>query len=167
MHTDSRILACIDTLVAASERMRASLEQVDDDIAARPAAGGWSPAQIAYHVGVTNERFFLPAFTGAAPFMVSAPEGFTESFSFDSLPARVKTIPPLEPPAVTKAEAIEKLRASAAHLATAMQEMPPGRLTHCARLQFGTLSIQQMAEFAAAHVVRHQQQLDRAVGGAS
>ena len=57
--------------------------------------------------------------------------------------------------------ALEKLETTTDQLAAAMRRVSPRRLTHCATLNSGTLSIQQMAEFTVGHVERHQAQLDR------
>jgi uncharacterized damage-inducible protein DinB len=164
MYDDARITAATDHLVAATARLRQSLERLSDDAATTPPAqGGWTPAQIVYHVGITNEGFFLPTFAGTAEFLAPAHEGFEETFAFETVPPRIKTFPQLEPPDVGKADALRKLDASAAAVADALRALPPERVRQCAQLPFGTLSMQQMAEFAAGHVVRHQAQLDRAL----
>lgn len=163
MHEDTRITASAERVAAATARMRETLEQLSDEAAARtPAEGGWSPAEIVTHVGLTNERFFLPVFDGEASSVSPAPPGFTETFSFASIPDRIKTFPHLEPPAgATRAGALHKLAETGERLVRAMRELPADRLTHCATLPFGTLSMQQMAEFAAGHLARHQAQLER------
>jgi uncharacterized damage-inducible protein DinB len=164
MHDDRRITAAADQLDTATARLRESLERLSDEAATKSSPdGGWSPAQIVYHVAITNEGFFHPAFDGSAPFLAKAPDGFSETFSFDTIPGKLKTFPQLEPPAVAKAEAIEKLNRTATALAAAMRALPAERVGHCATLPFGTLSMQQMAEFAAGHVLRHQAQLERAI----
>jgi hypothetical protein len=165
MQNDPRIVASIEQLTRATTRM---VEQVlalaAEAAAARPADGGWSPAQIAYHVGLTSDSLFVPTFAGTAPFLEKTPADFVETFSFATLPDRVKTFPTLEPPAgVSAADGVRRLREGNAALADAMRSMPEERLSLCARLPFGTLSIQQMAEFGAGHVLRHQAQLDRTV----
>lgn len=161
MPNDARIQGSVELLVKATEHMAEQVAALPPAVAAAQPADGWSPAQIAYHVGLTSEVLFAPAFTGAAPFMEPAPDGFVETFSFDTIPARVMTFPHLVPPAVTPAEGVRKLREANAALAETMRSMPPERLSLCAKLGFGTLSIQQMAEFAAGHVLRHQAQLER------
>jgi hypothetical protein len=166
MPDDARIQASIDLLVKATEHMAAVVSALPQTVAtAQPTGGGWTPAQIAYHVGLTSEALFTPTFAGAAPFLEPAPEGFVETFSFDTIPARVQTFPNLVPPAVGTGEGVRKLREANSALAEAMRSMPAERLSQCAKLGFGTLSIQQMAEFAAGHVLRHQAQLDRILPG--
>jgi hypothetical protein len=71
----------------------------------------------------------------------------------------------LEPPRVSKREALEKLDDTIERLVELMRKLRPHRLAHCASLPFGTLSIQQMAEFAALHVARHQAQIERIAAG--
>jgi hypothetical protein len=168
MHDDRRIIAAADQLDAAIAHLRETLERLSDEAATkRSPDGGWSPAQIVYHVAITNEGFFQPTFEGSAPFLTPTPGGFSETFSFDTMPAKVKTFPQLEPPAVGKAEALEKLQQTGTAVAAAMRTLPADRLGQCATLPFGTLSMQQMAEFAAGHVLRHQAQLDRAISASA
>jgi hypothetical protein len=162
MNHDARIAASAEQLMSATARLRESLERLsEEDATHAPADGGWSPAQVVQHVALTNEGLFLPAFTGAAPFLAQAPANFTETFSFDAIPAKLKTSPMFDPPPVSRAEALQKLDATAAALASAMRALPQERVAQCANLPFGTLTMQQMAEFAAGHVLRHQAQLDR------
>lgn len=165
MHNDPRITGSIDLVLKAANYMAAQVEALPETVAtAAPPDGGWTPAQIAYHVGLLNETMFIPAFAGTAPFVEPAPTDFRETFSFSVVPPRVKTAPFLEPPArVSAAEGVRKLRETTATLAGAMRSLADERLSHCAKLKFATVSMQQLAEFAAEHVTRHQAQLDRAL----
>jgi hypothetical protein len=128
----------------------------------RPAAERWSAAQVGFHVATTNE-WIAGVLDGSTPMAKPAPAGFAESFNARSLPAQVKTLPALEPPAIVSAEvALERLRASGHHLSKAIASLSAERGTgNCVTLPFGTLSLFELADFTAAHVLRHISQIDR------
>jgi hypothetical protein len=96
-----------------------------------------------------------------------APAGFKESFRASAMPAKVKTFPSLEPPAVVSSEvALERLRAAGQQLARAIASLTTERgAGQCVTLPFGTLSLFELADFSAAHVVRHTAQVERTAGG--
>ena len=57
---------------------------------------------------------------------------------------------------------MRRLRASEDTFAKALQAMTPERCgTQCVQLPFGVLSLYEIGEFAAAHVVRHTGQVQR------
>jgi len=128
----------------------------------RPAAEAWSAAQIGFHVATTNE-WIAGVLNGSTPMAQPAPAGFAETFNPKSLPARIKTFPTLEPPAVVSAEvALERLRASGHNLTKAIASLNAERgAGHCVTLPFGTLSLFELADFTAAHVLRHISQIER------
>ena len=130
----------------------------------RPSPGGWSAAQIGFHVAATNE-WIAGVLDGSTPMAQPAPAGFVERFDAKAIPAQVKTYPTLEPPGVVSAEvALERLRASGHHLSKAIAALTAERGTgHCVTLPFGTLSLFELADFTAAHVVRHVGQIDRTI----
>lgn len=128
----------------------------------RPAAEAWSAAQIGFHVATTNE-WIAGVLNGSTPMAQPAPAGFAETFSPKSLPAKIKTSPSLEPPAVVSAEvALERLRASGHNLSKAIASLSTERgASHCVTLPFGTLSLFELADFTTAHVLRHISQIER------
>lgn len=128
----------------------------------RPAADTWSAAQIGFHVATTNE-WIAGVLDGSTPMAKPAPPGFAEEFNSRRLPDKIKTFPSLEPPSVVSAEvALEKLRASGHHLSKAIASLTADRgMSHCVTLPFGTLSLFELADFTAAHVVRHIGQIER------
>ncbi len=128
----------------------------------RPAPEAWSAAQIAFHVATTNE-WIAGVLDGSTPMAQPAPPGFAESFNPKALPAKVKTFPTLEPPAIVSAEvALEKLRASGHRLSKAIAALTLERGGgQCVTLPFGTLSLFELADFTAAHVLRHVHQIER------
>jgi hypothetical protein len=128
----------------------------------RPADEAWSPAQIGYHVAVTND-WIAGVLDGSTPGAQPAPPGFTETFNAKTLPARLKTFASLEPPSVVSAEvALEKLRAAGHRLSRAIASLTAERGSgQCVTLPFGTLSLFELAQFTTAHVVRHVGQVER------
>jgi hypothetical protein len=161
---DTRIQSAVNVFEEANARMVALLESLSDEAARlSPDEGSWSPAQVGYHVAVTNE-LFAGILTGAVPMARTAPSGFTENPDiFGALPSRAKTLPPLEPPpAAARAEAIDRLRAAERALVSAMKALPADRAsTQVMDLPFGTISMYQATEFAGAHVKRHVDQIHR------
>jgi hypothetical protein len=130
----------------------------------RPDGESWSAAQIGCHVALTNESI-AGVLTGATPTAQPAPDGFTECFNAAAMPAKVKTSSRLEPPhPVSRDAALERLRASSQHMSKAIASLTPERGSgYTVTLPFGTLSLFELADFAAAHVTRHCHQVDRAV----
>jgi hypothetical protein len=130
-----------------------------------PAGDGWSAAQIGCHVAITND-FMASVLTGEKPMAQPAPADFRESFDPGSVPAKLKTLAILEPPQVIGIDAaIERLRTSAHHMSKAIAGLTPERGTgYCVSLPFGTLSLFELADFTAAHVIRHAVQVQKVVG---
>ena len=166
---ETRIQSAVNMFEEANARMVALLESLSDEAARHtPGEGRWTPAQVGYHVAVTNE-LFAGILTGAVPMARTAPAGFSENTDvFSTIPAQIKTLPPLEPPAAAaRAEAIERLRAAEQALVTAMKTLPVDRAaTQVMDLPFGTITMYQAAEFTGAHVSRHLAQIHRTVAQA-
>ena len=129
-----------------------------------PAADAWSPAQIGWHVALTDD-LIAGVLLGSIPMAQPATAGFKEGFTSGSLPPKAKNPPPLEPPAVVgRDSALEKLRASGQQLTKAMASLTAERgAGYTVALPFGTLSLFELADFAAMHVQRHVAQIDRSV----
>jgi hypothetical protein len=129
-----------------------------------PSAGAWSAAQIGWHVALTHD-LVASVLLGSHPMAQPAPANFKESFNPSVIPSRAKNPPPLEPPAgVGRDAALEKLRASGQQLTKAMASLTPERgAGYIVTLPFGTLSLFELADFAAGHVNRHLAQVDRSV----
>jgi hypothetical protein len=166
---ENRIHSAVNTFEEANARMVRLLEALSDEAASRaPAEGGWNPAQVGYHVATTNQ-LFAGILSGAVPLAKPAPSGFAENTQvFVSVPARIKTLPPLEPPAsADRAEAIARLQAAQSALVTAIKALPANRATgEVMDLPFGTVTMYQAAEFTGAHVQRHIEQIHRCAAGA-
>jgi hypothetical protein len=93
------------------------------------------------------------------------PEGFQETLATMTSTEKEKTYPFLEPPEdITRAEALRRLIASGDRFVAALGMLSEDRgAKQCAQLPFGTVSLYELGEFAAAHVARHADQLKRTV----
>lgn len=124
----------------------------------------WTPAQIGCHVAMTNE-WIAGVLTGTTPAAEPRPAGFTEHFNASELPATEETFPKLVPPfPVSRDAALERLRISSQHAMKAIAALTTDRgAGQCVRLEFGTLSLFELADFAATHMTRHVAQVDRTI----
>jgi hypothetical protein len=127
----------------------------------------WSAAQIGWHVALLNE-WVAGIITGQTPMAEPAAPGFKETLHTLVVPDKIKTLPPLEPPAIVgRDSALEKLRASGQHMSKAIASLTPERGGgYTVTLPFGTVSLYELADFAAGHVTRHLAQVDRTVARA-
>ena len=161
----NRIHATVSAFLSASERMIAAMERLNDAAAVHiPETGGWSAAQIGYHVASTNE-YLAGILTGAIPRSRPAPDGFQENpHVFSGLPSKIKTFPSLEPPAdATRAQAAAKLHDSTTRVVQAIEGLTAERAAgEVIDFPFGVISLYQLAEFLTRHVLRHETQLQRA-----
>jgi hypothetical protein len=168
MAHQERIAAQQAAFNAAMKQFEETVSRLDEGAATQaPAGGGWTAAQIAWHVGQTNE-LLAGVLSGQVPMAAPAPEGFAENPNvFAGVPDKVKTFPQLEPPAGTsRADGLAKLNASAQPYLQSLQALSAERAGgYCVDFPFGKLSLYQIADFAAAHVGRHQQQVQRANAG--
>ncbi|MGE5245784.1 MAG: DinB family protein [Betaproteobacteria bacterium] len=150
---------------AVNHTLAARLRDLPAAAAERPPEDrAWSAAQIAWHVAQVNE-WIAGVLTGSTATAKPAPSGFKESFDPSSLPAKITTAAALEPPPVVGRDvALERLRASGQHISKAIASLTPERGSgYCVDMRFGTLSLFELADFAAVHVTRHVAQIDRAV----
>lgn len=139
-----------------------------DQLTQVPATGGWSAAQVAWHVGATNEAF-AGLIDGSIPSAKAAPEGFAEmpwSELATTVPAKLEAPARFHPPAeVTKADALSKLRASQQRIVSALAGLDESRAILTVKSIVGTpISLYQVGNWAAAHVARHNAQAKRVLG---
>jgi hypothetical protein len=164
----NRIHASVSAFVSASEGLIAALERLNDTAATHTTpGGGWSAAQIGYHVATAND-FLAGILTGAIPRSIPAPAGFQENPNvFSQLPSKVTTHSALEPPAdATRGQSIAKLRHSTALAVKAIEGLTAERASgQVVEFPFGAISLYQLSEFIGGHVVRHTAQLERATTG--
>jgi len=165
MTHDDRIRSIDNTFITANGELIAAIERLNDQAATRrPSDGGWSAAQIGYHVALTNEFLSAVMSGGVAEMAVPKPAGFQEALATLELPAKVKTFPALEPPADTsRADAIAKLTGSAGAFAQALGTVSQERCAGtCIQMPFkAVFSLYEVGEFAVGHVHRHIGQLQR------
>lgn len=162
-HAD-RIAAIISSFEESIARFHARLTGLPSDAAERVQPdGGWSPAQIAWHVSAVNKSF-TSIIDGSFPVAKPAPEGFVER-SWTEIGAGLE--PKLQAPArvqpqgaVTQPEAVAMLSESAARLIAALRALEPERAMLTIEAPYvGRLSLYQVGEWATVHVIRHNKQL--------
>ncbi len=160
----------ISTLTDAfNESMTRFLARLDtatpEQLIATPADGGWSPAQVAWHVGVINEAF-AGLIDGSIPNARPAPEGFTEtpwSTIAAQVPVKLEAPARFHPPAdVTAADALARLRGSQPRMVDALAGLDESRSGLTVKSTVGTpINLYQVGNWAAAHVARHNAQVKR------
>ena len=149
-------------------RLIARIEATPDSIAERvPEGGGWSAAGIAWHVAVTNEQF-AGLVDGSIPGARPPDAGFAETpFSQITaiVPDQLDAPPKFHPPAgVTRADALERARASRDRMSQAIRGIPESRGLWTVKSILGLVTVYQVGEWATAHVARHNAQAKRAIG---
>lgn len=169
-HAD-RIAFIVSSFEEAMSRFTARLSGLAPADAERvPADGGWSAAQIAWHVAAVN-RSFSSIIDGTFPVAKPAPEGFVERDWIEiggGVPEKAQAPSRVQPQgAVTRDEALQALAESRDRLVAALRALDPDR----ARLTLdtspvGCISLYQVGEWAQVHVIRHNKQLKRVAGAA-
>ena len=130
--------------------------------------GGWSAAQVAWHVSASNDAF-AGLIDGSIPNAKPAPEGFTEtpwSAIAEKVPQKLEAPARFHPPAeVGKADVMDKLRASQQRVVDALAGLDDVRARLTVKSTIGTpISLYQVGIWAAAHVARHNSQVKRLLG---
>ena len=134
-----------------------------------PAEGGWSAAQIGWHVAAVDASF-AGLMSGERPGAQPLPDGFSEkpwSEIVQGLTGKLEAGKRVQPPAVVRRdEVLASLSESAAKLDAALAGLEPDRgsrlaITHPA---VGTVTLAQIGDWAAAHVIRHNAQAKRVLG---
>lgn len=170
MHAE-RLAAIVTAFEEAMARFRARLGSAAAADAERvPDGGGWSAAQVAAHVALVNASF-AAVVDGSRPVAQPAPDGFEErpfASIAEGIPAKLEAPSRAHPPAaVALADAVRDLDASGARLASALRGLDEARarLTIESPVVGGRISLYQVGEWATAHVIRHNQQAKRLLGG--
>lgn len=155
----------------ALDRLIARIESVDAASAERPPAdGGWSAAQIGWHVAAVN-TVFAGIITGAVTRSVApTPADFVEpewSEVARRVPPRLDAPVAARPPSsVSVQDAVHRLRSSGDLVRRAIagltSERGAGFIIESPIV--GRISLNQVGEWAAAHVKRHNAQAKAVLG---
>lgn len=166
-HTE-RIAELTTAFNESMARMLARLDAATpEQLATKPADGGWSPAEVAWHVGVINEAF-AGLIDGSIAKTRPAPEGFVETPWKDiasQVPVKLDAPFQFHPPAgVAAGEAMAKLRGSQQRMVDALAGLEESRSGLTVKSTVGTpINLYQVGNWAAAHVARHNAQIKRAL----
>lgn len=167
----ARIRHLRESFAEANERLVARLRRVDHGAAERhPEGGGWSAAQIGWHVAAVTTRF-AGLVSGDTPGAQPLPADFAErewTAIVAGIPSGLRAASPFEPPArVTRDEAVAALEAAGIRFARALDRLTPERGAGSgitSPIVGGTITIYQIGEWATAHVIRHNRQAKRTLG---
>ena len=150
-----------------AERLRGADEQAVHRV---PADGGWSAAQIGWHVAAVDASF-AAVISGAVPAAKPLPDGTVArpwSAIAGALPDRIEAGKRVQPPAdVRREDVLVLLEESARKLDAALAGLSEERaaayaITHPV---LGTVALGAIGEWATAHVARHNAQAKRVLGG--
>ena len=154
----------------AHDRLVARLREADEDAVHRtPPDGGWSAAQIGWHVAAVDGQF-ADLVSGARPGAQPLAGGLAEKPWADlvsGMPQKIEAGKRVQPPADARRDAVlDLLAASAARLDAALAALDEARgasyaVTHPA---IGTITLRQFGEWATAHTIRHNAQAKRVLG---
>ncbi len=166
----ARVRHLREKFASANERLVKRLRDSDYHVAERvPAGGGWTAAQIGWHVATVNTRF-AALLSGDIPAAKPLPDDFTEKPWKEiaaELPEKIQaSAAAMPPPGVTRHDAIALLEASAVKMARAFDTLTPeraGRIGVTNQL-VGIINLYQVGEWAASHAARHDSQASRALG---
>jgi len=167
----ARVRHLRESFSAANERLVSRLRGASDEAAERQLAGAWSAAQVGWHVATVSTRF-AAMIAGDMAGPQPLPELFQErpwNQIAASIPERLQAPPVAHPPpAVKRTEAVAALEASGTKMARAFDVLTPERgggmgITHDV---VGTINLYQVAEWAIAHIARHNKQAKRFLGEA-
>jgi hypothetical protein len=168
-HTD-RISAIVSSFEEAMARFQSRLAGASSQDAERPRAdGGWSAAQVAWHVAAVNEAF-AGLIDGSRPMAQPAPADFVERTWAEigaSLEKKLQAPARMQPEtSVTQADAIAKLEASRGTLLAAVRGLQPDRgVMMIDSPLVGRVTLYQIGEWATLHVIRHNKQMKGVLAG--
>ena len=154
----------------AHERFMKRLREAAPEAVERvPEGGGWSAAQIGWHVAAVDAQF-AGLVSGERPGAQPLGEGVNErpwAEVVAGIPAKIEAGKRVQPPPdVRRDDVLAALADSAAKLDAALAGLDSGRgashaITHPV---VGTVTLRQIGEWATAHVIRHNAQAKRVLG---
>jgi hypothetical protein len=140
-----------------------------DSLMKKPDDGGWSAAEISWHVGAINNAF-AGLIDGSVPNARPAPEGFVETPWTEiamRVPVKLEAPQRFHPPEDLTAEhALNLLRQSKDTMLKALAGLTEERaLGFTVKSSVGTpVNLYQVGTWAAAHVARHNAQVKKLIG---
>jgi uncharacterized damage-inducible protein DinB len=165
----ARVRHLRESFVAANERLVSRLRAASYEAAERHVPEAWSAAQIGWHVATVSTRF-AAMIAGDMP----GPQPLAESFEerpwaeiAAAIPAQLRAPSAVHPPpAVKRTDAVSALEASATKMAHAFDALTYERGTRMGitNAVVGTITVYQLAEWATAHIARHNKQAKRMLG---
>jgi DinB family protein len=167
----ARVRHLRESFVSANERLVKRLRGASDEAAERHNPDGWSAAQIGWHVAFVSTRF-AAMIAGDATGPLPLPESFQERPWAEiaaSIPDRLQAPAAAHPPPVVKrTEAVAALEASGTRMARAFDALTSqrGGRIGVTNPVVGTITVYQLAEWATAHIARHNKQAKRILGEA-
>jgi hypothetical protein len=166
----ARVRHLRESFSAANERLVSRLRAASDEAAERHVADAWSAAQVGWHVATVSTRFAAMVAGDLA-----GPQPLAHSFQerpwaeiAASIPDQLQAPSAVQPPPdVKRSAAMSALEASAVKMASAFDGLTRERgagmgITNAA---VGTITVYQLAEWATAHIARHNKQAKRILGG--
>jgi hypothetical protein len=160
-----------ESFAEANERLVARLRSASDEAADRaPDAGGWTVAQIGWHVAKVSTTF-AGLISGERPGARQLGSDFKErdwAAIAQRLPDRIEAAAAFHPPpGVTRHAAIADLEASGVRMARALDTVTPERGAGYGISSpiVGEITVYQIGEWATAHVIRHNRQAKRILEG--
>ncbi len=168
-HTE-RIAELSAAFTESMNRLMARLDASHvEALVAKPGEGGWSAAEVAWHVGAINNAF-AGLIDGSIPKARPVAADFVETPWADiaaRVPAKLDAPPMFHPPAdVTAACALDLLRESNDRMLAALAGLSEDRaLGFSVKSTVGTpVNLYQVGNWAAAHVARHNAQVKKLIG---
>ena len=165
----ARVRHLRESFASANERLVARLRGASDEAAERHDPNRWSAAQIGWHVATVSTRFaamIAGDMTGPLPL----PESFQERPWAEiaaSIPDRLQAPAAAHPPpTVKRTEAVAALEASGTKMARAFDALTlqRGGRMGVTNAVVGTINVYQLAEWATAHIARHNKQAKQRLG---
>ena len=154
----------------AHARFVKRLTDAPADVAERaPAGGGWSAAQIGWHVAAVDASF-AALVTGENPAAKPLPDGAVEkpwAEIVQGIPDKFEAGKRVQPPPVVRRdEVLAALAESAVKLDAALAGLDAARAARYAITHpvIGTVTLGQFGDWATAHTIRHNAQAKRVLG---
>ena len=139
------------------------------DVERAPAEGGWSAAQIGWHVAAVDASF-AGLMSGEQPGAKPLPDGAAArpwSEIVKAIPDKLEAGRRVQPPAtVSRDEVLGALADAAAKLEAALIALDADRAAGYAVTHpvIGTIALGQFGDWAVAHTIRHNAQAKRVLG---